>query len=635
MTEYEKAPPRVEPEWEECMDLLERLPALDIEERRVAVERLIRNPSPGIRQRVLKMGAVLLTDEQLVTYLREDADDVLRNMGLEVMKLKGLKAMPLAVTLLKDADSDVVLQAVLVLGHLRDPRALEHLRGLLSHKDTNVAQAVILAMGRLGDGQCVADLLPFLKGDPWLQMAAIQALGDIRSPQAVKPLEALLPDLFLGPLAIEALARIGGRGALKALAKYWLSFQEQVDAETVLGLLSHVIEGYPAAARAVPGLMESLVVRLSDGAEAVRRAAASCLLAAGPTPSDEKALDVLAETAGGVDVLPSCLMRRKDMTGPLLQKWGLQREWGWELAHRYPSSVKPEVALELLRSRPDSRRLETLVMILEKVKDSSLAEPLLNCYLAHETFKRCLLAPALKAHKRAVTGLLSSNPFMETEDLLVIRALLGDSSQDLAREIEELPKEVGLRVIPQLYGRKALLRQLPWGRWLDEDLGSYAPLLADASLKASDRKLLPMLRRSLKGLVLANTIRALGEIEDKESIPLLLDAMTRATPLDRAFVIEALGRIGGPEARAALRKETASPEGKDARVAFMALSSCAIAEDVPLFKGVAAHPDWLVRLSAAEVLGRFPSPENRSLLTMLSSDPASVVSQRALALLEN
>ncbi|MGH9363513.1 MAG: HEAT repeat domain-containing protein, partial [Thermoanaerobaculia bacterium] len=168
------------PTWDECMELLARLPALPLEARVEALERLMRNPSPGIRDRALRIGAAILSDEQLVDYLRNEPDAVLRNAGLEIFKLRGGRSFPLAVRLLKDPETDVVLQAVLILGHLRDPRALAPLRAVLEHPDANVVQMAIVAIGKLGDARSVPDLLPFLAADAWLQLAAVQALGDLR-----------------------------------------------------------------------------------------------------------------------------------------------------------------------------------------------------------------------------------------------------------------------------------------------------------------------------------------------------------------------------------------------------------------------------------------------------------------------
>src|SRR5262249_30366764 len=160
---------------------LEALPTLPLGERGAQLEILVRNASPGIRERVLLMGANLLPEERIAEHLHNDHDAVLRNAGLEMLKLRGARSVPLALRLLADPEPDVVLQAVLLLDHLRDPRALEGLRGLLAHDDLNVVQSAILAIGRLGDARSIPDLLPFLEADPWLQMAAVQALGDLRS----------------------------------------------------------------------------------------------------------------------------------------------------------------------------------------------------------------------------------------------------------------------------------------------------------------------------------------------------------------------------------------------------------------------------------------------------------------------
>src|SRR5258708_34775477 len=111
-----------------------------------------------------------------------------------MLKVRGTRSCRRAVRLLADPESDVVLQAVLLLDHLRDPRALEPLRAVLGHGDLNVAQAAILAIGRLGDGRSLPDLLPFLDADPWLQMAAVQALGDPRSRRALADPARMLRD---------------------------------------------------------------------------------------------------------------------------------------------------------------------------------------------------------------------------------------------------------------------------------------------------------------------------------------------------------------------------------------------------------------------------------------------------------
>ena len=48
-----------ETSWQECIELLDRLPQMVLEERIDAIEKLIRNPSPGIRSRGVDVRPVM------------------------------------------------------------------------------------------------------------------------------------------------------------------------------------------------------------------------------------------------------------------------------------------------------------------------------------------------------------------------------------------------------------------------------------------------------------------------------------------------------------------------------------------------------------------------------------------------
>jgi HEAT repeat protein len=99
------------------------------------------------------------------------------------------------------------------------------------------------------------------------------------------------------------------------------------------------------------------------------------------------------------------------------------------------------------------------------------------------------------------------------------------------------------------------------------------------------------------------------------------------------LLLESLGRVGGPEARQAIRR--AIVEGRaEPRIGYRALSLCAIEEDDALFRRAVGHPDWYVRLACADVLGRFVRPENLAALSQLAADPVGIVSQRAVSFLE-
>jgi HEAT repeat protein len=623
-----------EPSWEECMELLDQLPSLPTEERVAAIERLIRNSSPVIRERALRTGAAVVSDERLESYLREEADDVLRNAGLEMLKMRGARALNLAVRLLRDPDGDVVLQAVLALGHVRDLRALEPLRSALNHEDPNVVQAAIEAVGKLGDARAIPDLLPFLEGDPWLQLATITALGDLRSPAAVGPLAKLLTDLMVGSMAAESLARIGGNKAFNALCKHWLRFPEELDAETTIGLLAHVLEGLPSSPKAPEELRESLAVRVAEGDEQTRIACARCLLALGPGAEDAKALELLAEGPADASVLPACLAKRKDLIPELLSQPGKPRSWGFLLASRFPPSAPvPALAAATRDEVPPAELVGSITKAFKKIRDPKLAEALLDLYLRAPADYRSALAPLMSTHKPELRERLGARKDIDDEARLILGAHLGLDDSGTVEKIQAMEPRARLRVLEQVATQEDLVRRLPWEAWLRENPELYAGLAARVAAELSLRELLPFLRSQLAERPNPDLIRAVGELGDRDSVPALLGLLESGARNLVPLVLESLGRVGGPEARQAIR--TAILDGRcEPRIGYRALSLCAIEEDDALFRRAVGHPDWYVRLACADVLGRFVRPENLAALSQLAADPVGIVSQRALSFLE-
>ena len=348
------------------------------------------------------MGAAAIPDERLKEYLKSDADDVLRNAGVEMLKMRGNRGFRLALQLFKDDDSDIVLQAVIVLTHLRDPRALEPLRSVLHHPDPNVVQEAIVAIGQIGDARAIPDLLGFLESDSWLQMAAVQALGSLRSPVAVPHLKRLLTDFMAGPLAAEALARIGGAGAFKALALHWLRFRDELDVETILGLLAHVLEGLARAPAAPEKLVAELEKLLDHEQENLRVAVARSLLALESGVEEARALDQVASFHREPAVLPACLHHRKDLIGFLIAQPGIQRAWGFLLAARFPKATPTEAVVGALGQPPTPDQLGPILRALEKLRAAEIGGALLGFYLRLPEEQRIAAHPLIKIHRSAL-----------------------------------------------------------------------------------------------------------------------------------------------------------------------------------------------------------------------------------------
>jgi HEAT repeat protein len=623
------------PSWDECVEILERLPAMPLDTRVEALERLVRNPSPGIREQALRIGASVLPDSRLTEYLRDPADAVLRNAGSEILRLRGGRSLPLVIRLLQDPDPDVALQAVLILDRMRDPRALEPLHAVLGHADPNVQQEAIVAVGHLGDARSIPHLLSFLGADLWVQMAAVQALGDLRSPEGVPHLADRLTDPLVGSLAAEALARIGGEPAFRALALCWPAGGVEIDDETMLGLLAHVIEGVPRPEEigALPrGFREALSARLHDRSAEVSTAAARCLLALGASPWDGAAIEVLAGSRPVPSVRPAALARRRDLIPSLLAATGEPRAWGFQLAADFPEEVPAEVFLAALRETAERLDLlPHLLQALQKVRVPSLGEALLDLYLRLPDGSRDLLVPALSTHGDEVRSALEARRDVHDADRLVLTALLGTPVDEVAGAILDLDPSFRPGAISRLMRIDGLVNLLPWDDWLKEAPELYSSLAAEAAVRCGLSEMLPGLRARAAAMPSAPLIRALGALGDREAVPVLAECLETAEDL-RGTVLESLGRIGGPEARAVLSSTVLSlGASAEARTAFRALAACAGPGDDVIFRAAAVHPDWQVRLVAAEVLGRFSRPENTIVLTRLVADPVPAVSHRALA----
>ncbi len=204
----------------------------------------------------------------------------------------------------------------------------------------------------------------------------------------------------------------------------------------------------------------------------------------------------------------------------------------------------------------------------------------------------------------------------------------------MAAALGKLPPEELGGMLDQLTHRKQLVGQIDWSSLLRSRPLAYARPAARAALVTGTCDLLSALRSTPSALMVPEVLHSLGELKDRESVPLLISQLAHSNPLTRMLMIETLGRIGGPEARQALRQLLARASGPDVRMIYRSLSRCAEEEDSDLFQERARHPDWMVRLASVEMLGRFPTRANVLVLSSLASDPVTIVAQRALALLE-
>lgn len=258
--------------------LLDLLPTMSPDQQLEVFERVIKSSNPSVRPRALGLGAAILSNSRLLEYLREE-DAVRRNAAVEILKLRRQRSLNLACYLLDDEDPDIVLQAVMVLQHLRDRKAVGSLIKVLDHRDANVVQEAIVALGLIGDSEATPHVRPFLTGEPWLQVAAIEAMARLGTAEVVPDLAGLLKDPLLGPLAAESLTKIGGVDAIVALVGYWLDHPEEWSSESNLQKLADMLEALTAAPPAIAGMEEQLREQVQAGDKEIRVQAVRCLVA--------------------------------------------------------------------------------------------------------------------------------------------------------------------------------------------------------------------------------------------------------------------------------------------------------------------------------------------------------------------
>ncbi len=101
-------------------------------------------------------------------------------------------------------------------------------------------------------------------------------------------------------------------------------------------------------------------------------------------------------------------------------------------------------------------------------------------------------------------------------------------------------------------------------------------------------------------LVQFSIIAALGELGDPRSFELLQDALGSENELTRTAAIGSLGELGDSRA-------------------------------IPLLTPYATHPDWQIRYRVVQALGRFNTPEVRTVIASMVHDEIVPIAQEAQA----
>ena len=189
----------------EIHKLIKKLPHLDWWHRSKTIKDLLRHPE----------------DEYtgfLEDGIRNHEEANVRNAAMEVYAALGPRALPSLSVLQKDDDPEVRLFSVNVLCEIRDAKTLPLLFASIKDPDMNVRAASAEALGRIGAPQALGMLQEALSDDPWVAIAAINAIGEIGGEKALLILYDCLKHESSRAMAIDALEKAGNKESIQYLA---------------------------------------------------------------------------------------------------------------------------------------------------------------------------------------------------------------------------------------------------------------------------------------------------------------------------------------------------------------------------------------------------------------------------------
>src|SRR5437773_4521817 len=139
----------------------------------------------------------------LIECLRHDEARVRRSAAGALAKLGTPGALAALKAAMHDASPDVRMQATIAVATRKDPEtAPMFVRALAAEQDPEVQRALLAALGKTGSPDAIKRLIEEAKPDGRLfkkkltpmRVAAVQAIGESRTPDAIAALEALIKD---------------------------------------------------------------------------------------------------------------------------------------------------------------------------------------------------------------------------------------------------------------------------------------------------------------------------------------------------------------------------------------------------------------------------------------------------------
>ncbi len=429
--------------------------------------------------------------EPLVRGLCQGDNVGLRNAALDVLEELGEQAAPALIAALPNAPESSRKFVIEALGEAGGPLVIYELKQAAYSEDVNLAGEAIEALARIGGPEAESVIRARLKApDPFLRLAALEALNRLEANIAWEELAPLLEDRILRRVAIAALGRTGRAEALDPL----FAALEDASLNTVGAAASALVK----FTRSYGPMRERTLTRLQMLNLRARTSLAALLGGASEVELRRAAAELLAYAKDSTALGQIIVQLTLDAAAP--EQLDALRYWGEE-------AVQPLVLLSATLEAPEER-----AVALELAADLVAVSPAPAAPLGR--LVRDSLRPALHDHDPVVVAAAARSmaPYVEASDAdtLVQCALSADPevARSAARSLEAL---------------------------------------VDTERAAVERALHKVEVETTQAAALASVLALLGGQESHDRLRALLSA---DDPSTRRAALQALGRMGGARAAA-------------------------------------------------------------------------------------
>jgi HEAT repeat protein len=568
----------------------------------------------------------------------------------------GTKVTAEVFRLAKHDNPQVVADAAQILGRRRVPTSVPILSELVHHANDNVSVAAIEALGMIGGTAAVEALIRVIESRKFFRtFPAIQVLSRTGDPRSVPPLASLLADETYRLEVVRALGRTGMASAIEPIISLLKSPRDAIVRLVAVSLAELIARAdWVGTADHVSAVLKVAIAPWLGRIAAALR---------GADPGERTAIANLLGRAGDATVLPAITAMLDDASSATaatdaLQNLGRSSDDGLIDALASADATQRAAILPLVRSKQAANAVRVLMQdddaevraraceALARISDTAsvhllfdaLADP--SARVAHAAVSAILTLGSSDTEALALAGVSSKRPSVRRHAIRLLGAFGFPSAlEPLRAAIKDPDRRIAELAIAGL----GTLDDPHVDDVLAEVAASPDDALRCAVMRAASNRNTPRAIALLtKGIAdsaawvryyAAQGLGRHGAIAAPETSRLLIERLRDNAPQVRIAAIEALSRLGSPEAWEAVRRAAASNDPDERRAGLVGVGMHAREGATPILIEAAKSSDPATRLVAVSGLARLDEPRALAALEDAVSDATPEVRDAALSLL--